>query len=114
MTKRKTPRCCIVYITAKNFREAQRIGKILVEERLAACANVFDRIRSMYWWKGAFCDETEASLIVKTRSRLAARLIRRVKQVHSYDCPCIVCVPITSGNPGFLRWICEETRAPKK
>ena len=100
----------LIYITAKDRDEARRIGRALVEARLAACANVIDGVSSLYWWEGAVQDEVEALLIAKTRESLVPELIEKVKSLHSYSCPCIVSVPISDGNPEFLKWINDETR----
>lgn len=100
----------LIYITAKDRDEARRIGRALVEARLAACANVIDGVSSLYWWEGAVQDEAEALLIAKTRASLVPELIEKVKSLHSYSCPCIVSVPISDGNPEFLKWINDETR----
>ena len=98
-----------VYITTESLDEALAIGKALVKERLAACANVLDGAHSIYWWQGAVQEDREALLILKTRAELVDRLIERVKALHSYDCPCIVALPIVAGNPDYLTWIERET-----
>ena len=99
----------LIYITAASVEEAANIGRMLVEERLAACANLLGRIGSIYWWEGKLQEEEEAALIVKTTEALVDRLVERVKQAHSYDCPCVVALPIEGGNPEFLDWIGLET-----
>ncbi len=99
-----------VYITASSEAEAASIGKRLVQERLAACANIISNIHSFYWWKGGVQDDQEAIVIVKTRKELMERLIETVRSLHSYECPCVVSVPIVEGNPDFLKWIWDETR----
>jgi periplasmic divalent cation tolerance protein len=81
----------------------------LVEERLAACANIIGPVRSLYWWEGKLQDEPEAICLCKTRADLVARLAQRVKELHSYECPCVVAVPIVGGNPAFIEWIARET-----
>jgi periplasmic divalent cation tolerance protein len=98
-----------VYVTASSREEALNIGRTLVGERLAACANIFDGVSSIYWWQGRLIEEGEASLILKTTSDLIPALIVRVKQLHSYDCPCVVALPIAQGNPDYLDWIDKET-----
>ena len=98
-----------VYITASSEEEAASIGKRLVEERLAACANVISTVRSFYWGEGKIQEGQEAVLIVKTREELMERLIDAVRSLHSYECPCVVSLPIVEGNPDFLRWIYDET-----
>jgi periplasmic divalent cation tolerance protein len=101
-----------VYITASSRQEALSIGRAVVGERLAACANVLDGMTSVYWWQQSLQEDGEASLILKTRSDLIERLTARVKQLHSYDCPCVVAMPIVAGNPAYLDWIAGETAAP--
>jgi periplasmic divalent cation tolerance protein len=100
----------MVYITAKDREEAKAIGKGLVEERLAACVNIIDNVNSIYWWEGRVEDGQEAVLIAKTRESLVPELIKKVKSLHSYECPCIVSLPITDGNKDFLDWIKRETK----
>jgi periplasmic divalent cation tolerance protein len=103
---------CICYVTAGSREEALAIGRALVEERLAASANVLDGTASIYWWQGKFEQTQETVLIAKTRAELFPALSARVKQLHSYDCPCVVALPIADGNPDYLAWIVAETRAP--
>ncbi len=99
-----------VYVTASSRDEAVRIGRTVVQERLAACANVIDGLTSVYWWEGAVQEDPEAALILKTRADLVQRLTSRVRELHSYTCPCVVALPVLGGNPDFLAWIREETR----
>src|SRR5215469_1438485 len=79
----------IVYVTASNAGEARRIGRTLVEERLAACANITAPVTSIYWWEGKVEEASEAVLILKTTEARLEALVSRVKALHSYDCPCI-------------------------
>ena len=99
-----------VYMTAPDREEARRIGRALVEERLAACVNVLDGMNSLYWWEGAVQDDSEAVLIAKTRADLLESLTERVKALHPYSCPCVVALPIVAGNPAYLDWLAGETR----
>ena len=105
------PQHSLLYVTAENREEAVAIGRELVEERLVACANVLDGMTSIYHWKDAIEQTGEAILLLKTRQELVPRVIDRVQVLHSYDCPCVVELPIKSGNPAFLRWITDETIA---
>ena len=100
----------LVYMTARDEDEARRIGRALVEERLAACANILTSMESFYWWEGKLQQEREAVLIVKTRAALVPGVVSRVQQLHSYSVPCVVSLPILDGNPEFLRWVEAETR----
>ncbi|MDH4247121.1 MAG: divalent-cation tolerance protein CutA [Deltaproteobacteria bacterium] len=100
----------MVYITASSPEEAERIGRALVQERLAACVNLVEGMRSLYWWEGAVQEGREVVLIAKTTEARVPALIARVKALHSYTCPCVVTLPLLEGNPDFLEWIVQETR----
>ena len=100
----------LIYITTGDAAEATRIGRALVQSRLAACANVHEKVTSIFRWEGEVQEESEAVLIAKTRKALIEPLIDKVVALHSYDCPCILAVPIEDGNPAFLEWINSETR----
>ncbi len=99
----------LAYITAGSRDEARRIGRALVEERLAACANVLDGMTAIYRWNGAVEEASEAVLIAKTRADLFDRLTERVRELHSYDTPCVVEIELGRGNPAFLDWLRAET-----
>jgi periplasmic divalent cation tolerance protein len=99
-----------VYATASDAAEAKRIARRVVEERLAACANVIDRVSSVYWWQGDVQEAGEAALILKTTAERAEALIARIKALHSYDCPAVVALPVAAGFAGFLDWVGQETR----
>lgn len=100
---------CIVYMTAETLEQAREIGRGLVEARLAACVNIIDGMTSMYWWQGKVEEGTETVMIAKTQTNLVDRLTTKVRELHSYGCPCVVSVPIDGGNPEFLDWIRAET-----
>jgi periplasmic divalent cation tolerance protein len=95
----------LIYITAATKDEAIKIGALLVEHREVACVNIIDGMTSMYWWKGEIARDSEAVIIAKTLSSKTPDVVRRVKDAHSYECPCIVAVPLAGGNPDFLQWI---------
>lgn len=99
----------LIYVTASNRDEALKLARTLVEARLVACANVLDGVTSLYWWEGEVQEEPEAVMICKTRQDLVEAVVARVKELHSYSCPCVVALPITAGNPAFLDWIAAET-----
>lgn len=103
----------LVYMTCENRAEAESIGTVLVERRLAACVNILDNMCSMYWWEGKVERSEEAVLIAKTKSGMVEELTEAVKAMHGYDVPCVVALDITGGNPDFLAWIREETRSGK-
>ena len=99
-----------IYMTAGSKTEAQKIGKGLVESRLAACVNILDNMQSIYRWDEKIQEDAEVVLIAKTTDTLVSRLIEKVKSLHSYDCPCIVSLPVLDGYPPFLNWIHEEVK----
>lgn len=99
----------LIYVTASSREEAMSLGRALVEARLAACANILAGMVSLYWWEGAVQQGDEAVLVLKTRTDLVPAATARITELHSYDCPCVVALPITGGNAGFLDWISRET-----
>lgn len=100
---------CFVYITAETPEQARDIGRKLIENRMAACVNIIEGMTSMYWWQGRVDEGRETVLIAKTRAELVPRLTEHVKQWHSYECPCVVTLPVEDGNQDFLDWIEAQT-----
>ena len=105
-----TTECCIVYMTAGSADEAGRIGEALIEERLAACVNIIDGMKSIYRWQGSIERASETVLIAKTEKGYVPALTERVKSMHSYDCPCVVALAVDDGNVDFLSWIGAQLR----
>jgi periplasmic divalent cation tolerance protein len=99
----------LVYVTAPGREEALRIGRTIVSESLAACANILDGLTSVFRWNSEMQQESEALLLLKTRADLAQRVVQRVQELHPYDVPAIVVLPIQGGSTLFLSWIGEET-----
>ena len=99
-----------LYVTASTQAEAEKISRTIVEERLAACANVLGPIRSFYWWQGKVQDEGEVAFLLKTSPELVEAVVARIKQLHSYSVPCVVQWPIVGGNPDYIRWVENETK----
>lgn len=100
----------LIYITTKDEEEAEKIGRALVEEKLAACVNIHP-IKSIYRWKGEIVEESETAMFVKTKAELVNEVIKRVKELHSYEVPCIVSLPIEEGYPDYLKWIKDSTKS---
>ena len=100
---------CWVYMTAGSFEEAKRIGQILVGQNLAACVNLLENMTSIFNWEDKMEESQEVIMIAKTRKTLMPKLIETVNRLHSYDCPCILELPIQGGNPDFLSWIGSQT-----
>ena len=100
---------CWVYMTAGSVKEAKSIGRILVGQNLAACVNLLENMTSIYKWEEKLEESQEVIMIAKTRKTLMPKLIEIVNSLHSYDCPCILKLPIQGGNPDFLSWIESQT-----
>lgn len=100
----------VVLITTKDSAEAERIAKQLVEEKLAACVNVLPKISSTYRWRGKVVHASEALLLVKTSDEKLDGLIARVKELHSYEIPEILALPIERGSQEYLKWLEESLR----
>ena len=99
-----------IYVTASDAAEAEKLGRMVVEARLAACANVLGPMTSIYWWDGEVQADPEVAMVLKSRADLVPEITDVIIAAHSYDCPCIVALPISDGNPEFLSWIEEQTR----
>ena len=97
-----------VYITCKDLKEAKLIASHLLEKKLIACANIFP-ITSMFHWQGKVVDESEAAMLCKARKEGFERIKEEVKQLHSYDIPCIVALPWHGSDDEFKKWVGEET-----
>ena len=102
---------CFVYVTAPDRAAALDMARALVDARLAACANVLDGMTSIYRWEGRIQEDGEAVLIAKTREELVPALTAKVHALHSYECPCVVALPVVGGNGAFIDWIEAETAA---
>ena len=100
----------LIYVTAPSREEAEKIAETVVTERLAACANILDGVLSVFHWKGQLCREHEAVLFLKTAEEREDELVARIRQLHSYECPCITVLPVESGDQAFLQWIKDETK----
>lgn len=100
----------IILVTAP-ASESEKLARALVEERLAACVNVLDNVRSIYVWDGNLCNETEHLLIIKSSRNVWDELHNRIKELHSYDVPEIIALPIELGHQPYLNWLNSSVRA---
>ena len=98
----------LIYITVPNREEAILLSRELVGKKLAACANIIDHVTSLYWWDGEIDQNNELIIIVKTLSSYVDQIVTLVKQLHSYDCPAILAVPVTGGNNDYIEWISKH------
>ena len=108
MTDPASPAIVTVYATFGSDEEARRIARMLVEERLAACANVLAPCHSIYRWQGKVEEAEEVPVLFKTRAAGAQRLIARIGALHSYDVPAAVAWPIAAALPAYAEWVADE------
>jgi periplasmic divalent cation tolerance protein len=95
----------IVIMTAPNKQEAVNIVRAMLEERLIACANILDPVHSLFWWKGKIEEEKEVLVLMKSQKNLFKKLSKRVTELHSYDVPEILALPIVEGSASYLDWM---------
>lgn len=101
----------VVLVTCANEEQGVSIARSLVGERLAACVNLLRGVRSIYRWRDRIEDDRETLLLIKTRTRLLARVERRVRELHSYEVPEVVALPVAAGSKPYLDWVLESTTA---
>jgi periplasmic divalent cation tolerance protein len=94
-----------VYVTCPDTGQASELGRALVEQKLAACVNIFPVMQTIYRWQGAIESGTEVSMIVKTTAAHFDAVAAFIRAHHPYECPCIAALPITTGDPNYLAWI---------
>lgn len=98
----------LVFCTCENQAEARRIARTIVDERLAACANMIGGVQSIYRWKGEVSEAEEVQVLIKTTTECYPALEKRIAELHSYDTPEIFAIPITAGSEKYLRWLQEQ------
>jgi periplasmic divalent cation tolerance protein len=96
-----------IVTTVSTEEQARELAREAVEARLAACASFF-RVRSLYRWKGAVCDEDEVQVVLKTDERTAEAAERWIRERHPYETPAVLRVPILAVNPDYERWALES------
>ncbi|HOW35591.1 MAG TPA: divalent-cation tolerance protein CutA [Candidatus Omnitrophota bacterium] len=103
----------IVFVTAKDFKEAEKISQALVEQKLIACANIIQGVRSFFWWEGKVDAADEVLLILKTKRSLFKKVEKAVKSLHSYSVPEIIAIPIVAGSKEYLKWVNDSVASKK-
>ena len=102
----------LLYITCNDGQQANTIAHSIISEQLAACANIFPEMQSIYRWDGEINSSTETVLILKTSAHLRQRCLDRIQQLHNYQVPCILEIPISGGNHEYIRWLVGQTLPP--
>lgn len=95
----------VVFMTASDRVEAEKIVRNLLEERLIACANIVGPVSSLFWWKGKIDKASEFLVIMKSEKKFFKRLSERVREIHSYEVPELITMPIIEGLPSYLDWL---------
>jgi periplasmic divalent cation tolerance protein len=103
------PDAVIVLTTVPSADSGEEIGRTLVDERLAACVNVLPAMTSIYRWKGSVQRDSECQLLIKTASSRIEALRERLGELHPYDLPEFIVVPVAGGDPAYLAWMIEQT-----
>jgi len=95
----------IVLMTASTKEEADKIVRQLLNQRLIACANTLSPVKSQYWWKNKIEETDECLVVMKTQEKLFNKLTEAIRQIHSYEVPEILALPITRGSQSYLEWL---------
>jgi len=99
----------VIFITTPSQEEGEKIGRYLVENKLAACANILPSMTSIFAWEGNISREQEALVILKSKRALFEKIMEEVKKRHSYSVPEILALPLVAGLPDYLNWIQKNT-----
>ena len=102
------------FVTTSGMDEARKIATALVGEKLAACCNIIPVVESIYRWEGKVSTDAEALMVIKTRRSLEKKVIRRVRELHSYTVPEVIFLSLRSGNPDYIKWLAESTGKAKE
>ncbi|MDR2825919.1 MAG: divalent-cation tolerance protein CutA [Deltaproteobacteria bacterium] len=95
----------LIYVTSANKAEADKLARTLLLEHLVAGANIIDNVHSTFWWKGELTRATEAVCVFKSVRKHFTGINKRIKELHSYETPCVLALPVLDGNPDFLEWV---------
>lgn len=98
------------YIPTSSKKEAEKIGRILIKEKLAGCVNILDGVTSIFPWENKIQKTKEVVLLVKTKKSLVSKVSKRVEELHSYDCPCIAVLPVDFASRDYEKWLKKEIR----
>ena len=111
LTSKPARQVLVILVTAENQEEAVRIGEEMVHAKLAACANIIPGVQSIYRWKGKVAKAQEVLLILKSTKPRYRALEKAIKEMHTYDIPEIIALPVTEGFDRYIGWVCSETHS---
>ena len=100
----------VIFITVGTDGEAREIANALLTQRKAACVNIVPGVNSLFWWQDKLDSAQESLLIVKTKASVLNEIVRLVREIHSYDIPEIIALPIIGGNRDYLEWIGRQVK----
>jgi periplasmic divalent cation tolerance protein len=95
----------VILITTSSEEEAHKIAELLVNGKKAACVNIVPRVDSLFWWKDKLDSARESLLLVKTKASLFPEIVGLVKEIHNYEVPEIIALPIIDGSEDYLKWL---------
>jgi periplasmic divalent cation tolerance protein len=98
----------VILVTTSDSAEAHKIGNELLKRRKAACVNIVPGVSSLFWWEGKLDTAQENLLIIKAKASLLNDIVTLVREIHSYDVPEIIALPIVGGNPDYFEWVAKE------
>lgn len=101
----------VVFVTVRDIEEGKTLARLLVEKRLAACANIIPHVYSIFEWEGKVSEEAEGLMVIKTTLRTFKELETEIKAHHSYSVPEIIALPIVEGSTEYLSWLKEKTKS---
>ena len=104
------PAYIVLLITTSGSEEAHKIAEALLNQRKVACVNIMPKVDSLFWWQGNLDSAEESLLIIKTKASQLDEIVRLVKELHSYEVPEIIALPIIGGNQDYLDWISKEVQ----
>ncbi|HEX3764252.1 MAG TPA: divalent-cation tolerance protein CutA [Kofleriaceae bacterium] len=102
----------VVLSTFPDGETAARIARALVDDRLAACVNLLPTVRSIYRWQGEVCDEAETLAVIKTTAERFSALAAKIAELHPYQVPEVVALPLADGHPPYLAWLAAQVARP--
>ncbi len=95
----------VIYTVCSSYEEAKLIGKMLVQEKLCACVNIFPPMESIYFWEGKIVEDKEVVLLVKSHKGFFDKILQKIKSLHSYEVPCVFSLSVNNVNRDYATWM---------